>query len=338
MVLLHPVLQAVHDHLGHDRVVAVHRVAAPAVILHLHIGVGVEHVVGLGVDAAEPDHVGALVAALRSVVVHHIQDHLNVFGVALPHHLLELQRCRPRTRARRCVPRHRREEAKGGVAPGVDHVHAVVGGALELHLVELVHRQQLHRVDAQIHQVVQLGGEAEVGPLQVLPQEGGVAGGEAAHRRLVDDQVRQVVVGALVVRAPVEGGLKVVRAPPAVVAAIGPPLAVLRSAGHQRRVRVQQKLGVVPAVAVLPPAIAVDAVRVTHFRHWQPRHEHVPVVAGALAGELPHLALVAHQEAQRDNRGVLGGDGKVHTGLISIRRRSQGGSTARRVRIFVRGA
>ena len=76
VVLLHPLHEAVDDHLGHCRVVGVDGVAAARVVEQLHVGALVELVVDGVVDASEADEVRVVVSALYGVVVHDVQEHL----------------------------------------------------------------------------------------------------------------------------------------------------------------------------------------------------------------------------------------------------------------------
>jgi hypothetical protein len=55
-----------------------------------------------------------------------------------------------RPRAFRRVHRHRREERHGAVPPRVQHVITRVGRQLELHLVEMENREELHGVVSRI--------------------------------------------------------------------------------------------------------------------------------------------------------------------------------------------
>ncbi len=117
--------------------------------------IGVEDVVGLVVDAPKREG-GAIVASLGGVVVDHVQDHLDVGPVQRLDHVAKL--------------------GEGILAAGVLGVggkkrHGAVtpvvgeplGGILR---IELEHRQQLDRGDAEGLQVGDLLDEAEVGAAQ----------------------------------------------------------------------------------------------------------------------------------------------------------------------------
>jgi hypothetical protein len=82
-----PVSKAVHDHLQHPGVGHVQGVAAPGVV-HVVPFLPRETVVGRVVDAP-PGQRGAQMIAFRRVVVHHVQDHLDAFGVQGAHHHFE---------------------------------------------------------------------------------------------------------------------------------------------------------------------------------------------------------------------------------------------------------
>mmetsp|Transcript_18915 Transcript_18915/g.32558 ORF Transcript_18915/g.32558 Transcript_18915/m.32558 type:complete len:290 (+) Transcript_18915:1518-2387(+) len=122
------------------------------------------------------------------VIVHDIQNDLDLCAVQLPHHELELvQRCT----ALDSVPPHRSKEALASVAPVVverlecDGVHLAAVG-----LVKLEHGQQLHRRHSERHQVRYLFNYAEEGAAVVRIAEAARAVyGKAAHVHLVDDQL-----------------------------------------------------------------------------------------------------------------------------------------------------
>ena len=115
VVVVHPVPQAMEDHLADDRVIAVHRVAAAGVVL---VGaVVVEHVVDAVLQALEAERRAVLVAFGR-VIEHDVENHFDAGGVQLADHLLELADLVARLVARH-VAAMRGEEGHRIVAPVV---------------------------------------------------------------------------------------------------------------------------------------------------------------------------------------------------------------------------
>ena len=113
VVVVHPMPQAMEDHLADDRVVAVDRVAAAGVVLVAAV-VG-QHVIDFVFQALEAER-GAVLVALGRVVEHDVENHFDAGGVQLADHLLEL----PHLVAGRCafhVAAVRREEGHRVVAP-----------------------------------------------------------------------------------------------------------------------------------------------------------------------------------------------------------------------------
>mmetsp|Transcript_1907 Transcript_1907/g.4738 ORF Transcript_1907/g.4738 Transcript_1907/m.4738 type:complete len:412 (-) Transcript_1907:1781-3016(-) len=152
VVLLHPLHQAVDDHLGRHRMVGVDGVAAARVVQQLDVRLLVELVVDRVVDAAKGDEVGVIIAALGCVIVHDIQNDLNAGLVQRLDHLLELARSGHRATSICGKATHGRKKVHVGVSPDVDHVVPRVGASLKLQLVVLKHGQQLQRVDTQLLQ------------------------------------------------------------------------------------------------------------------------------------------------------------------------------------------
>ena len=109
------------------------------------------------------------------------------FCVQPLHHLLELGHLLAVVAAR-AVARHRREVSQRVVAP-------VVAQALVQQVAfidEVMHRQQLHRRDAQLLQILdaRIMRQPRIGPAQLL-RDIRIAHGKAAHMHLVDDRVRR---------------------------------------------------------------------------------------------------------------------------------------------------
>ena len=106
-----PVAQRIGDHLQHALVRKVDGVSGAGVVNVVAFLVGRQPVVARIVDALEGQRRPQLVA-FGSVVVDHVENHLDAVGVKLIHHFLELAR-----RRRAQVARLRREEAKRVIAP-----------------------------------------------------------------------------------------------------------------------------------------------------------------------------------------------------------------------------
>ena len=149
VALDHPVAQRVHDHPQRARVDGVERVARAREV-HVEVRVvGHQPVVADVVDALEGQH-RAEVVALGGVVVDHVEDHLDARLVQGLDHALELAHLLAAD-AGRGVVGERREEADRGVAPVVGQPplgeERLVG--------DVVHGQQLDRVDAQRLEVLE---------------------------------------------------------------------------------------------------------------------------------------------------------------------------------------
>ena len=180
--LLDPVAQAVHDQPPDDRVVGVERVAAAGVVGVPRAAV-FEDVVGRVVDAAEAERRPVLIA-LGGVVEHHVENDLDAGPVQRLDHVAELVHRAERVLAR-AVRLVRREERDRRVAPVVDLARRTVLG------VELEHRQQFDRGDAELLEVRNLLDQAGVGAARLLADAGARMAGEAADVHLVDDGARR---------------------------------------------------------------------------------------------------------------------------------------------------
>ena len=200
MHLLHPVAQAVHDELNRPAVQHIQAVSAAGEVNVVARVVGIHPVVRRVVDAAQAQG-GAEVVPLASVVVDHVEDHLDAGAVEPLDHRLELGHLL--AAATRGVARVRGKEADRMVAP-------VIGQAL-LHEMavhhELVDGHQLDRRHAQIDQMIddRVGGHAQVRAAQLLGHVG-VSIGQSLDVALVD---HGVVPGRLRVAivAPGERGI-----------------------------------------------------------------------------------------------------------------------------------
>ncbi len=284
--LRHPVAQRVRDqaqHLGLDHVQGV----PAAGVVGVPAGVVLEAVVAAVVDALQGQG-GPQLAGLGGVVVDHVEDDLDAGRVQRADHPLELADLLPRGPGGR-IGRVRGEVADGVVAPVVPQT-----AAQQVVLVrELVHREQFHGRDAQLHQVLDRGRVRQpgVGAAQFLG-DARMQPGEAADVQLVDDGVgprglRPAVVLPVVVivdddalgdvrrRVPVVAhgvGDLLLRPVPDVPVDLGrqPELAV-----HRACVRVQQQLRRVPAGADPGIPAAVHPIAVPLTGHHA-RHEAVP--------------------------------------------------------------
>ncbi len=198
--LLHPVAQRVHHQLQRLRVVEVEAVPGAGEVLEVARRLGGHHVVRQRVEPLEAQRRPEVVA-LAGVVVDDVEHHLDAGAVQRLHHALELVHHVERAGAG--VARVGREVPERVVAPVV----AEPLGLEEPLVHRVVHREELHRGDAERLEVVddRRVREAAVGPAEVLGDLG-VAHGEAAHVRLVDDEARPGdarALHALPVEAPV---------------------------------------------------------------------------------------------------------------------------------------
>jgi hypothetical protein len=320
--LVHPVAQAVEDHLEHARVVRVDAVAAAREVVVVPGLVRHQVVVARVVDAPEA-YGRAQVVALAGVVVDDVEDHLDADPVEGLHHRLEFVHLLPG-----------RAQGVAGVGRKVaDRVVAPVVGEAAIEELprdeEVVHGKQLDGGDAEREQVVQHGvrDEAEIAAPE-LRRHRGVPGGHALHVTLVDDGARPGRARRPVV-APAEGvvhhdalrhaaravgtALREVRA--GVADAIGEQgVAPLDAAGHRLRVRVEEQLVRVEAMPLLgrPGPVHAVAVELPGAYVGQAR---VPDVVGALdeldpLGRL--LGVRAVEEAELDPCGVAGEQREVH--------------------------
>ena len=273
---LDPVPEAVHDHPADDGVVGVERVSTAGVV-GVASAVVLQDIVRRVVQAPEAQR-RPMVIALRGVIEHDVEDHLEARPVQRLHHVTELvdRTQRISTRAVRLVGREERDRL---VAPVVDPVRRALG-------VELEHRQQLHGRHPEVAEIRDLLDQAGVGAARLLSDPRARMAREPAHVRLVHDCARgrpaQRRVPFPLVRVRVHhhalhrrGGVVTV------LGSRSAPVAVRHD--HAAPVRVEEHLlGVEsqPArrVGRTLHAIAVDLAGA------QARHEHVPVVVRAVDG------------------------------------------------------
>ncbi len=195
VVVVYPVAQAMEDHLAHDRVIAVDRVAAAAEVLVR--AVVVQHVIDAVFEALEAER-GACFVAFGRVVEDDVENHFDAGGVELADHFLELPHLVAGLVARH-VAAVGREERHGVVAPVV---RADRLGAVGFFDRELVDRHQLDRRDTERFQIRNFFDDAGVGAglLDVARR----AAREAADVRFVDDRFGERAA-EMAVALPIEG-------------------------------------------------------------------------------------------------------------------------------------
>ena len=161
--------------------IGVERVAAAGVV-GVARPVRFEDVVGAVVQAAEAQRRPALVA-FGGVIEHDVENDLDARPVQRLDHVAELVDRAERILAR-AVGLVRREERDRRVAPVVDLSRRAVLG------VELEHRQQLDRRDAELLKIRNLLDQAGERAARLLGDAGAGMAGEAAHVHLVNDGPR----------------------------------------------------------------------------------------------------------------------------------------------------
>ncbi len=139
-----PVAQRIHHHPQHERVADIHRVAAAAVVYIMPSVTGLKLVVGGVVQSSERQCRPAMIA-FRSVVVDHVEDHLDPGGVQPVHGCAE-----PVGAVRAQISRLQREEADGVVAPVIREAAFNQKSVVD----KGVDRQQLQRGDAKACEMV----------------------------------------------------------------------------------------------------------------------------------------------------------------------------------------
>ena len=184
MIVVHPMSQAVENHLSNDRMISVDRVAATRIVFVIS-GVVFEHVVNRILKPFKAEH-GAFFVAFASVIEDHIEDDFDAGFVKRLHHLFEFGDLS----SWRFVPgvtAVRSEESHRVVAPVV--------GTLELGAVvvvdrELMDRHQFNRRDAKRLEVRDLVDHAKV--RAGMFAAAGFVIGETANVHLVDYGLRDV--------------------------------------------------------------------------------------------------------------------------------------------------
>jgi len=182
VVVVHPVAETVEDHLADDRMVAVERVSAAAVVLV--VPAAIEHVVDPVLQPLEAQRRPFFVA-LGRVVEDHVEDHLDARPVQGLHHLLELADLVPGPVAGGVAP-VRGEQRHRIVAPVVGPPRPVAEAVED---GELVHGHELHRRYAQRLEMGNLLDHSQVGARVLHLARARLR--EPAHVHLVDDRLRQ---------------------------------------------------------------------------------------------------------------------------------------------------
>ena len=116
----HPVAQAFHDHLLHQRVIAVQRIAAAAEIIISAIRR--QHIINVIVKAFKGNE-GAVLIALRRMVEHHVQNDLDARICQRPDQLLQF-RSFPVVLIGRRIAGIGCKKADGAVAPVIETASA----------------------------------------------------------------------------------------------------------------------------------------------------------------------------------------------------------------------
>mmetsp|Transcript_57782 Transcript_57782/g.151983 ORF Transcript_57782/g.151983 Transcript_57782/m.151983 type:complete len:333 (+) Transcript_57782:6238-7236(+) len=254
-------------------------------------------------------------APLGGVVEDDVKEDLDALPVQLPDERLEADDGRAGLVLGR-EALHGAEEVHRRVAPVVAELLAVLGVLPRARrLVELEDRQQLHRGDAELHEVRDLLHEAQVGPGLLLPvRDAAVAvPREAPDVRLVDDQILHVVARRLHA-VPVEGPADaVVRDHPQrrVLGGAAVPLVRRVGRGHALRAGVEEPLRV-SLRAALGAERRVQEPRVLDALGFEARLQlDVPGVPGAVLGRVEqHVELDVLRAAGRAD----GGEARVAWG------------------------
>ena len=275
---LHPVVQAVDDQPPHHRVVGVERVAGAR-----EVGIAAGPVVQVVDGVVQPAQAegGAALVAFGGVVVDHVEDHLDAGAVQRLDHVAEFveHRQRPLRRGTRGGVAHmRRKERDRRIAPVVDQA-----GRRVLR-VELEHRHQLDRGDAQVDQVRDLVDQPGIGAAPGLGHAAARVLGEATNVQFVDhglgERPAQRAVALPVVMTGVGHhaleGLRMVG-----TRQRGGGAPVVGGHGDGATIRVEQRLVAIETQAAgrVDRALGAPGIQLSGR---QAGHAHMPVVAGAV--------------------------------------------------------
>ena len=143
MIVMHPVSQAMENHLANNRVVPINGVSTTRIVFVVSL-VGFKHVVDRIFKPFEAEH-RAVFVAFASMIEHDVQNHFDPCFVQGFDHLLELTDLGTRCWVRR-VATMRREEGHRIVTPIVGSFKFVTIGRVNR---KLVNRHQLDRCHAQ---------------------------------------------------------------------------------------------------------------------------------------------------------------------------------------------
>ena len=173
----HPVTQAVLDHPAHDRLIGIQRVAAAGVVGVTGL-VLLEDVIDVVRQTAIAQRRPGL-PAFRRVIEHDVEDDFEARAVKRLDHVPKFVEGRERVLLR-AVRLMWREERNGGIAPVVRLARRAILR------VELEHRQQLHRGDAQILEVGNLFDQSRIGTALLGRDTRAGMARKAPHMQLVN--------------------------------------------------------------------------------------------------------------------------------------------------------
>ena len=221
--------------------------------------------------------VGPSLVAFRGVVEHDVENDFDARPVQRLDHVAELVHRAERILAR-AVRLMRREERNRRIAPVVDLSRRAILR------IELEHRQQLDRGDAELLEIRDLLDQAGKGAARLLADAGTGMAGEAAHMHLVDDGLRGgppqrrvafPVVGGRIDHDALHRGRGVV------AGSLGGIAAVVFRNDNAAAIGVEKNLGGIEPQAAGGIERPFDAIAVDLA--WpHARDEHVPVVIGAV--------------------------------------------------------
>ena len=177
-------MQAIDDEITHHGVVAVERVAAAGVVGIAAIGI--EHVIGLIIDAPEGDRRAPHIT-LRRVVKHHIQNHRDPSRMQRLDQVFKFRNLRA-VDARGGITALRRKEAHRAVPPVV--AKQLSGFRIDPHILPLIEFEYRHQFDA-VHAEGLKIGDLFDHPLigSGMPDSRGRVTGESPHMHFIDYQI-----------------------------------------------------------------------------------------------------------------------------------------------------
>ena len=265
MIICHPMMQAFHDHLLDNRVIAVHRIAAAGEVVI--VALRCQHIVDIVVKALEIDERAILISLCR-VVEYDIQDDHDACFMETADQLPELTAF-PVVLLPEGVARVRRKVADRIVAPVIHKALAFVVAQV-LHLIEFKDRHHLHRSDAKPFQIGDLLAQtlksARRGNACICTHR------KSTHMQLVDDQVFhiQTLIGMI---APV---IRMAHDPRMVHALFRLPLSPYLLAGDSLCIDIQQDMVLVEQKSLLRIPRAVHAIGIFKLRDIKSEYNHRP--------------------------------------------------------------